>query len=161
MGNPLLFRRALKAGCKLVIAHCASLGKLPDLDHPGPHQPRVKCFELFLRLAREYRTQVFGDISAITLVNRYKTFKPLLAAHDIHDQLINGTDYPLCCVKLMNRTKPFVHIHLITAEQGKLLKELFNVNPILWDFCSKRMMRGPHGEKFPDSIFIRNKKLGV
>src|SRR3990167_9208201 len=115
MGNPLLFRRALKAGCKIIIAHCASLGTLPDLD--DPKKPNVKCFDLFLRLAREYRTQVFGDISAITLINRFRTFAPLLKASDIHGQLINGTDYPLCCVKLLNRTKPFVDLKLITADE--------------------------------------------
>ncbi len=72
MGNPLLFRRALRSGVKVIIAHCASLGELEDLDVVEEPRPKVNCFDLFLRLVREYKDLCFGDISAITLVNRYK-----------------------------------------------------------------------------------------
>ncbi len=163
MGNPLLFRRALDSGVKVIVAHCASLGRLPDWDSAETPQPRRPCFELFLRMARvaKWKNLLFGDISAITLINRYKTFIPLLAASDIHENLINGTDYPLVCVSLMNRTKPFINCGLIDRAQYKLLKEIYRINPTIWDFVVKRIMRGPNGERFPDSVFLRNPRLGI
>ncbi len=163
MGNPLLFRRALDSGVKVVIAHCASLGKLPDLDTPGDKKPLVSCIELFLRMARtpKWKHLLFGDISAITLVNRYRTFVSLLKATDVHDQLINGSDYPLVCVSLMNRTAPFVRLKLIDPAQGRLLREIYRLNPLMWDFVIKRIMRGPNGERFPDRVFLRDPRLGI
>jgi predicted TIM-barrel fold metal-dependent hydrolase len=163
MGNPLLFRRALDSGVKVIIAHCASLGKLPDLDAAGAKKLLVPCFDLFLRMVRTPRWKhlLYGDISAITLVNRYRMFLPLLQATDVHDNLIHGSDYPLVCVSLMNKTMPFVRARLVTSEQGKLLREIYRVNPLMWDFVIKRIMRGPNGERFPDRVFLRDPRLGI
>ena len=49
LGNPLLLRRALDQGVKVIIAHGASLGRCDDLEHPDVGQ--VDCFDLFMRLA--------------------------------------------------------------------------------------------------------------
>jgi hypothetical protein len=48
-GNPLKLRRALDAGVRVVVAHCASLGEDRDLDQ-GPGGPTVDSFALFGRL---------------------------------------------------------------------------------------------------------------
>ncbi len=130
MGNPLLFRRALSFGCKVIIAHCASLGMLPDLD-VGEPRPLVSCFELFLRMMRDarYTALLFGDISALTLVNRFHKLAPVLQATEIHGRLVNGTDYPLVAVSILNRTRPFHRrVKLITKTQRKLLQEIYKVH---------------------------------
>src|SRR3954464_9600802 len=68
-GNPLRLRRALDAGVRVVVAHCASMGEDRDLDRGGA---RVDSFELFARLMGEprYERNLFGDISAMTQRNR-------------------------------------------------------------------------------------------
>ena len=48
-GNPLRLRRALEAGVRVVIAHCASLGEDRDLDR-GENGPYVDSFSLFARV---------------------------------------------------------------------------------------------------------------
>ncbi len=53
LGNPLLFRRPLEHGVKVVVAHCASLGQNPDLDAPEANRPWVDNFDLFMRLMDE------------------------------------------------------------------------------------------------------------
>ncbi|MBI3937479.1 MAG: amidohydrolase family protein, partial [Betaproteobacteria bacterium] len=45
-GNPLLLRRALEHGVRVVVAHCASLGQDRDLDR-GVNGPLVDSFTLF------------------------------------------------------------------------------------------------------------------
>ena len=70
LGNPLLLRRPLDAGVRVVVAHCASLGMGRDLDRPDP--PLVDNFALFARLMDEprHRANLRGDISAVTQGNR-------------------------------------------------------------------------------------------
>src|SRR5882762_2926653 len=70
LGNPLLLRRALDHGVKVIVAHCAGLGINEDLD--SPDRPRVSNFDLFVRLMAEKRYEglVFADISAMTQFNR-------------------------------------------------------------------------------------------
>ncbi len=80
---------------------------------------------------------------------------------DIHSNLVNGTDYPLVNIALMNSSKKFAKIGLISKDHVPALKELFRVQPPVWDFVIKRLMRGPNGEAFPDSVFLRNPKLGI
>ena len=41
----------------------------------------------------------------------------------------------------------------ITQEEASVLNELYNYNPLLFDFACKRLVRGPLGEKFPPQVF--------
>lgn len=69
LNNPLLFRKPLDMGVKVIMAHCASAGTNPDLDNDGCPEQNHK---LFFRLMDEkkYEGFLFGDISAITQVNK-------------------------------------------------------------------------------------------
>src|SRR4029079_17294282 len=67
-GNPLRLRRALDAGVRVVVAHCASMGEDRDLDK-GENGPYVDSFSLFARIFEKFNN-VHGDISAMTQVNR-------------------------------------------------------------------------------------------
>jgi predicted TIM-barrel fold metal-dependent hydrolase len=93
LGNPLLLRRALDHGVKVIVAHCAGLGTNEDLD--SRDRPQVDNFDLFLRLMDEKRYQglVFGEISAMTQFNRVgKPLTTILAREDMQDRLFNGSD---------------------------------------------------------------------
>ncbi len=70
LGNPLLLRRALDHGVKVIVAHCAGLGSNEDLD--SKDRKVVDNFDLFLRLMDEKRYEglVFGELSAMTQFNR-------------------------------------------------------------------------------------------
>jgi mannonate dehydratase len=96
LGNPLLLRRALDAGVRVIVAHCASLGIGRDLDR-GADGPPVPNFDLFTRLmdTRAYTGNLYADISAVTQGNRMEVVARLLERQDWHPRLLNGSDYPL------------------------------------------------------------------
>jgi predicted TIM-barrel fold metal-dependent hydrolase len=163
LGNPLLLRRALDHGVKVIVAHCAGLGDNEDLDDRA--RKRVSNFDLFLRLMddKRYEGLVFADISAMTQYNR--TGRPLttiLKREDLHERLVNGSDYPLPAVNFLIRTGALVKQGFITTEERACLNEIYDYNPLLFDFVLKRAIKAPGTEKrLPASIFMSNSSLGV
>lgn len=161
LGNPLLLRRALDHGVKGIVAHCAGLGSNEDLD--SKDRKVVDNFELFLRLMDEKRYEglVFGEISAMTQFNRSgKPLRTLLAREDLHERIVNGSDYPLPAVNLLIRTRPLVKQGYISAEEAESLKEIYDYNPLLFDFVLKRTLKLPGGSKrFPAAVFMVNSGL--
>jgi len=163
LGNPLLLRRALDHGVKVIVAHCAGLGTNEDLDSKG--RKVVDNFDLFLRLMDEkrYEALVFGEISAMTQFNRSgKPLRTMLAREDLHERLVNGSDYPLPAVNLLIRTRPLVKQGYINADEAESLKEIYDYNPLLFDFVLKRTLRLPGTLKgFPADVFMTNSALGA
>jgi predicted TIM-barrel fold metal-dependent hydrolase len=163
LGNPLLLRRALDHGVKVIVAHCAGLGKNEDLERPG--RERVDNFDLFLRLMDEKRYEglVFGEISAMTQFNRLgKPLTTILARKDLHERMVNGSDYPLPAVNILIRTRPLVKHGYITETERLSLKEIYHYNPLLFDFVLKRALKLPGTEsRLPASVFMANASLGV
>ena len=141
-GNPLRLRRPLDHGVRVIVAHCASLGTGPDLD-VGPDGPPVPCFELFSRLMDEarYEELLFGDISAVTQINRAGNgLQQLLLRPDWHHRLINGSDYPLPGILPLFSLKLLVRHGLIQPSESGVLSEVRNYNPLLFDFVLKRTL---------------------
>jgi predicted TIM-barrel fold metal-dependent hydrolase len=163
LGNPLLLRRPLDHGVKVIVAHCAGLGTNEDLDNAG--RPQVPNFDLFLRLMDEKRYEglVFGEVSAMTQFNRLgKPLTTILEREDLHERIVNGSDYPLPAVNVLIRTRPLVKHGYITAKEGKSLKEIYQYNPLLFDFVLKRTVKRPGAERrLPASVFMTNSALGV
>jgi len=163
LGNPLLLRRALDHGVKVIVAHCAGLGTNEDLD--SKDRKVVDNFDLFLRLMDEKRYEglVFGEISAMTQFNRSgKPLRTMLARDDLHERLVNGSDYPLPAVNLLIRTRPLVKQGYINADEADSLREIYDYNPLLFDFVLKRTLKLPGTSKgFPASIFMTNPSLSV
>ena len=158
LGNPLLLRAALDRGVQVFVAHCGSLGQGIDFD--SPDQERVPNFDLFLRLMDEprYEGLVFGEISAITQVNRVgskgRPLLTLLARADLHPRLVNGSDYPIPAVNCVIWTRRLVKYGFLTDEERTLLNEIYEYNPLLFDFVSKRLLRHPEsGQRFPPEMF--------
>ncbi len=149
--NPLRMRRALDAGVRVVLAHCASDGDDDDLDNGNKS---VKSFDLFSRLmdTPAYKDLAFGDISALALFNNAWAIKPLLARTDWHHRLINGSDYPLPGILPLISIKELAHMGLLQKEQVPFLQDLRNYNPLMFDFATKRLINF-EGNVFTKSIF--------
>lgn len=146
LGNPLLFRRPLDLGVKVVMAHCASLGKDEDLDNGNK---KVPSFELFMRLMNEkkYEGLLYGEISATTQFNRLPTpILTLLENPNLHKRLVNGSDYPLPAINVIIQTKSLVKYGMITKQERKHLNEIYQYNPLLFDYVLKRTIHHPKQE---------------
>jgi len=149
-GNPLRLRRALDAGVKVVVAHCASLGS--DLDDDGKARP---SFELFLKLMAEPRARdlLHGDISAITQRNRKPALiRSLLEREDLHERLLHGSDYPLPGILPLTSLSKLVKAGLLPAGAVGDLEILRQHNPLLFDFSLKRLLAW-QGHSFSPAVF--------
>lgn len=163
LGNPLLLRRALDHGVRVIVAHCAGLGSNEDLD--SKERKHIENFDLFLRLMddKRYEGLLFAEISAMTQFNRSgKPLRTMLAREDLHERLVNGSDYPLPAVNLLIRTRPLVKQGYINNSEAESLKEIYDYNPLLFDFVLKRTLRLPGTSRsFPASIFMTNLALNA
>lgn len=163
LGNPLLLRRALGHGVKVIVAHCAGLGENEDLDHPD--KTPTHNFELFMRLMNEKRYEglLYGDISAMTQFNRIgKPLTTVLERDDLHERLVNGSDYPLPAINVLIRTRSLVKAGYINTDEREALNEIYDYNPLLFDFVLKRTIKSPGtGKRLPASLFMTNQTLGV
>jgi uncharacterized protein len=154
LSNPLRLRRALDAGVKVIVAHCASSGTDEDLDAPGA--PQVSSLELFLRLMDDakYADRLYGDVSALAQYNRCERLAEILARTDLHARFLNGSDYPLPAINALIRTGKLADLGLITEGERELLNEIDRHNPLLFDFVLKRTVKAPTGERFAPSVFM-------
>ncbi|MDR0576046.1 MAG: amidohydrolase [Candidatus Accumulibacter sp.] len=152
LGNPLRLRRALDAGARVVVAHCATLGADEDLDRPGT---RRASFELFARLMDrpEWKDRLFGDISAIALRNRKPVvIRALLEHDDWHDRLLNGSDYPLPGILPLVSPAALASRGLLPRAAVADLQTLREHNPLLFDLALKRALSW-NGKSFPARVF--------
>lgn len=163
LGNPLLLRRPLDHGVKVIVAHCAGLGANEDLDDPV--RRRRSNFDLFMRLMDDpkYTGLVFGEISAMSQFNRLGApLTTILSREDLHPRLINGSDYPLPAINLLIRTSPLVKSGYITVEQRFCLKEIYGFNPLLFDLVLKRCLVAPGTtRRLPPSVFYGHPLLAA
>jgi predicted TIM-barrel fold metal-dependent hydrolase len=153
-GNPLRLRRALDAGVRVVVAHCASMGRDRDLDR-GPNGPWVESFELFARMMDEprYAGRLFGDISAMTQVNRAgPALARTIERADWHPRLLNGSDYPLPGVMPIFSVDYLVSLGLLAPAAAGVLKQIRHHNPLVYDFVLKRTLRSG-GRAFSKEVF--------
>lgn len=165
LGNPLHLRRALEHGVITIVAHCAALGENPDLDAKDSGAPWVDNFELFLRLMGEERWQgkLFGDVSALTTVNRVgQPLKRVLREAALQQRLINGSDYPLPAINVLMQTSVVASKGFLTARERELLNEIDQHNPLLFDFVMKRTLRlHEQGReyRFADEVFVARAEM--
>ena len=153
-GNPLLLRRALDHGVRVVVAHCGSMGQDRDIDR-GENGPYVDSFGLFARLMDDpkYGPRLHGDISAMTQLNRAgPALETVLQRTDWHGRLLNGSDYPLPGVMPLFSVTYMAQLGLIHETAVPVLTEIRKHNPLLFDFVLKRHLR--HKDKgFSNGIF--------
>lgn len=154
LGNPLRLRGPLDAGVMVVAAHCGSLGLSEDLEGEG----QVPSFNLFLRLMEEpaYEGLLFGEISAITQVNRFGgVLAELLRREDLHGRLVNGSDWPLPNVNVLYRLGPLRAAGLLDQADVAPLREVYDFNPLLFDLALKLAVRDEDtGKGFAAAVFL-------
>jgi hypothetical protein len=153
-GNPLRLRRALDAGVRVVIAHCASMGQDRDTDK-GENGPYVDSFSLFSRLFenKKYEKHLFGDISALTQVNRAGVaLAKVIERTEWHPRLLNGSDYPLPGIMPIFSVGYLVSLGLVRESAKPVLEEIRAYNPLLFDFVLKRHLRS-NGQALSNSVF--------
>ena len=161
LGNPKYLDLPLKMGVKVVMAHVASLGECKTVES-GICEPGRPYLDIALEMMRDSNNKdlLFADISALTQFNRKHGLDRVIAAKDIHGNLINGSDYPLPAVNFIIQTRALVKSGHITSHERKLLNEIYDVNPLLFDYVLKRTLRhSKTGKKFPPSIFMENNRL--
>ena len=152
-GNPLRLRRALDQGVTVIVAHCATQGAGIDLDQ-GPNASPVENYALFARMMAQpqYAKTLYGDISALTQINRMDYIKSLLDRTDWHARLLNGSDYPLPGVMPLFSVKRIAASGLIPEDAVAPLNTLRHHNPLLFDFVLKRTLAW-QGKRFPAKVF--------
>ncbi|MDR1994771.1 amidohydrolase family protein [Azonexus sp.] len=149
-GNPLRLRRALDAGVRVVVAHCATIGK--DVDDDGKVRP---SFDLFLKVMAEPRAKglLHGDVSAITLRNRKAAvIRTLLEREDLHECLLHGSDYPLPGILPLISPAALARQGLLPKAAVSDLDTLRQHNPLLFDFVHKRLLNW-QGHSFSPAVF--------
>jgi mannonate dehydratase len=154
-GNPRLLRRPLDQGVRVIVAHCASLGGAIDTTGRRSADGASRNFQAFIDMMREpaYEDLLFGDLSAITQVNRApEVLKTLLLAEDIHHRLLNGSDYPLTGIIPLFSRAQLRRLGLIDPETASLVFEVQKYNPLLFDLILKRNLSW-QGRRFPRLVF--------
>jgi mannonate dehydratase len=154
LGNPLLLRRALEHGVRVVIAHCATLGVDRDLDR-GEHGPYVDSFSLFARLMDDprYGRTLFGDLSAVPqLIRAGPHLKTLLERDEWHPRFINGSDYPLPGIMPLYSVEFLARMKVLPEALIEPLGAIRFHNPLLFDFVLKRNL-GISGKRLPPRVF--------
>lgn len=153
LGNPLALRVPLDAGVTVFAAHCGSMGTNED----GAGEERHN-FALFMELFDEprYEGLLFGEISTLTQSNRLgEPLRVLLERPELWSRLVNGSDYPLPAINFLYQTRQLESRGWIDSEQRGLLNEIYDVNPLLFDFVLKRVLRHPETKaSLPPSIFM-------
>src|SRR5207302_1072578 len=75
---------------------------------------------------------LFADISAMTQYSRIGgPLTTILQREDLHDHLVNGSDYPLPAINLLIRTRALVQHGYITKDERAWLNEIYDYNPLL------------------------------
>ena len=153
LGNPLRLRRALDHGVTVVVAHCASLGESIDLDK-GANGPSRLNFELFARLMEDarYQGRLYGEISAMTQINRLWALDAVIQRSEWHSRLVNGSDYPLPGVMPLFSLERMVKRNYLDAREAPVLSELRRYNALLFDFVLKRRLRR-NGKYLAPTVF--------
>lgn len=154
--NPLHVRALLERGARVIVAHCATLGRALDLDQRSA--PQASAFELFVRLMdeRAFEGRLFGDVSAVFQRNRPpQVWRSLLQhAHQgpWQGRLLHGSDYPLPGLTWLTSLAKLRDAGLLAEADEAPLDALRRHNPLLFDLALKRCLR--YGEaRFGDDVF--------
>ena len=167
LGNPVYLKMPLDMGVKVVMAHVASVGECKEVEvKAGACLQGEEYIDIAIDMMKQkkYKANLFADISAITQYNRQHNIRKVILETEIHDRLINGSDYPLPAVNIVIRTGKLLNEGYINETEREQLNEIYDYNPLLFDYVLKRTINvvdNDNGEVrgFPPSIFMRNPAL--
>ena len=162
-GDPVKLSKALDCGVNVVALHSGRQGKLPDTG--------ITYFERFMEMmAKEkYQQQLFGEISTMTVglilfwTGSHEKLNTVIHEAQpggiLHQRMLNGSDYPVPALSMLNPTRELANRKMITQKEGGQLDEIFPYNPLLFDFVMKRTIRSigdMQQHKLPDRVFLEN-----
>jgi len=153
LANPLLLRKPLDQGVKVIVAHCASLGSNQDLDNKS--SSNKSNFVLFKRLMNDpnYKLNCCADISAINLINREaKEIHQIIENQEWHPRLLYASDFPLTGVMPIISSKNLAANGLIEKSHVDFLNSVRPYSSWLYDFLIKRLMQS-NGSSFLNDVF--------
>lgn len=141
LGHPQHLKLPLDMGVRVIAAHCASLGKGKDLESGRKALNMSLLFEMMGE--KKWEGLLYADLSAILQVNRTHAVW-LLAAHpELSNRLIQGSDYPLPCINPLTWLFPFRVWGMLSPRECAGLREIFKLNPLVFDLCAKRLLKNP------------------
>ena len=112
-GNPRLLRAVLDEGVKVIVAHCAEGGG----DENGPF------FFQFLDMLEEY-PNLYGDISALTMIHKSPRLRYLLEHSELFERLYYGSDFPL---QFFPMTSPLYFADRLSVNNAWDIQKIENV----------------------------------
>ena len=160
-GDPYKLKKALDCGVNVVALHSGREDEDPATDEP--------YFDRFMAMMEEkkYIGRLYGEISAMTLgrivlwEGSHEKLKQVIKAAQpngaLHERMLNGSDYPIPAIALLNPTRRMPEHGMITPDEGRWLDEVFAYNPLLFDFVLKRTIKNTDGAallKLPESTFF-------
>ncbi len=157
LGNPLLLRKPLDMGVKIIMAHCASSGDFEDFDNGNKV---VAGHLLVFRMLNNpaYKNLLKVDMSATMTGDRLDRaiLMMLNAPPNIQSMFVYGSDYPVPAVNMFLPLKKLFKHGFITEEQIKPLRNLYKANPMLFTFVLYRLAKHPEtGKKFiPEAFYF-------
>ena len=133
LGHPRRLERALNKGVVVVAAHVATSGACGS----------GSCFDELLTMLDDprWRENLYADISAVPQWNRAAHLPVLLRRADLHGRLLFGTDYPLPAIDPLISTRYLEHKGLLDAADRSRLNQVFQLNPLPFDYLLKRCLR--------------------
>lgn len=158
-GNPLLLRKPLECGVKIVAAHCASEGK--NIDFESDEKCKVDNFDLFMRLMNDsrYDGKLFADVSAMIGFKRLGTpLDTAITDKKLQSRLLFGSDYPVPCLNIVVNLSMLEKYGYINSDEGNTLREIYYYNPLLFNFVTFRTLKKEHPDtkeicKFSNEVF--------
>lgn len=161
--NPWHYRRALAQGVRVVLAYGGGGDGYPDpaaKTAASGKIPRISGVTMFRRLLREAGedARLYADIGALVQRGRVpESLAELLQHPDVFDRLVYASDYPLPAVNGAVDIEALAEHGFVTRDQAAALNEIYDVNPLLFDFVAKRLIRLPHTDLgLPDAVFTRD-----
>jgi hypothetical protein len=137
LGDPRRLELPLSLGVTVIVAHIASTGNIEGEDN----------FDRVLPMFKKHQN-LYGDISALTQVNRRGYLRRALASEDLHSRLIYGSDWPLTFFPLVSPWYQFPHV---SVSEIKAIQSLDNQ----WD----RDVALKQAMGVPPSVFRRSASL--
>ena len=158
LGDPEKLRPALDCGVPVVALHSARRGKHPDTG--------AAYFDGLMRLmaVEEYKDRLFSEISVMMLGGRLsgdsrnflvRMMEKAEESGPLHNRVLNGSDYPVPALAVLNPTKGLAERGLISEDERRWLDEIYGYNPLLFDFVAKRTLRHPQtNRRMPENFFF-------
>lgn len=162
-GDPWRYRRALEQGVRVVLSGAGGGERYPDPTADkavAGAAPRVTGVAIFLRLLRESGEQarLYADLGGLARGEQVpEALAELLQHPDAFGHLVYASDYPLPALSAAGDIRALAGEGFVTDEQAAALAEIYDVNPLLFDFVAMRLLRLPHTDLgLPDAVFTRD-----